>query len=432
MNSVNVSVRWTDASGLGGPIGCFVKPKAVLAYCREKDIRAIDLRFVDLGGNWKHLSMPASALSENAFELGFAQEATLRGVAGETREQLVLAPISEAHFVDPVVDKATLVILARILDPFSGEDSWLDSRSVAARSIQYLQSTGIADTVQLRTAQPFSLQSIRTDDSRESLPASRLHLACGTLDEDFSFRNNLASVAMEAGVAIDRHYRAEHSTSEIVLGSASLPELCDDLMMVRYLIDELALRTNRRRIATHARMPTQWMLSRGGEYILSGSSQLGLSDIGWYAIGGILEHAATLAAVALATPDRVCDTEYRWSKSIHSDAQDSLCHVIFDHHDPRERTIEYRGLPSEGNPYLQMAATLMAMIDGIQNKYSVSQQVRHREESMSPPESPSSGESNVWSVSQLHQSLQEDSDFLLVGDVFSESLLETLTRFLEP
>jgi hypothetical protein len=36
------------------------------------------------------------------------------------------------------------------------------------------------------------------------------------------------------------------------------------------------------------------------------------------------------------------------------------------------------------------------------------------------------------SISQLHQSLQEDFDFLLVGDVFSESLLETLTRFLEP
>jgi hypothetical protein len=141
--------------------------------------------------------------------------------------------------------------------------------------MHYLQSTGIADTVQLRTAQPFSLQSIRTDDSRESLPASRLHLACGTLDEDFSFRGNLASVAMEAGVN-DRHYRRKHSTSEMVLGSSSLPELCDDLMMVRYLIDQRALRTNRRRIATHARMPTQWMLSRSGEPILSGSSQLGL------------------------------------------------------------------------------------------------------------------------------------------------------------
>jgi glutamine synthetase len=409
-----------------------VKPKAVLAYCREKDIRAIDLRFVDLGGNWKHISMPASALTENAFELGFAQEAMLRGVTNENREQLVLVPISEAHFVDPVVDQATLVLLAGILDPFSGEDSWLDSRSVAARSIQYLQSTGIADAVLLRTAQPFSLQSIHAEDSRESFPTSRMHLACGTLDEDYSFRCNLASVAMEAGVVIDRHYRAEHSTSEIVLGSSSLLDLCDDLMMVRYLIDQLALRTDRRRIATDARMPTQWMLSRGGELILSGASQLGLSEVGWYAIGGILEHAATLAAVALATPDRVYDTEYRWSKSIQSDASDSLCHVIFGHHDPRQRAIEYRGLPSGGNPYLQMAAILMAMIDGIQNKYSVSQQFRQREESTSQHDSPSDGESNLWNVSQLRQSLLEDSDFLLVGDVFSESLLETLTRFLEP
>lgn len=409
-----------------------MKPKAVLAYCREKDIRAIDLRFADLGGNWKHLSMPASSLTESAFELGFAQAAMLQGVAGEPREQLVLVPISEAHFVDSVVDQATLVILTGILDPLSGEESWMDSRAVASRSIQYLQSTGIAESVQLRSSQPFSLQSVRSDDSRESFPASRLHLACGPLDEDFSFRCNLASVAMEAGVMIDRHYRAEHSTSEIILGSSSIPELCDDLMMVRYLIDQLALRTARRRIPTDARMPTQWMLSRGGESIFNGSLQMGLSEIGWYAIGGIFEHAATLAAVALATPDIVCDTEYRWSKSLQSEASDSLCQVIFGHHDPRQRAIEYRGLPSQGNPYLQMAATLMAMIDGIQNKYSVSQQLRHREEFTPPSDSASHRESNAWSISQLRQSLVEDSEFLLVGDVFSESLLETLTRFLEP
>jgi glutamine synthetase len=407
-----------------------VKPKAVLAYCREKDIRAIDLRFVDLGGNWKHVSMPVSALTENAFELGFAQGAMLRGVAGETIEQLILVPISEAHFVDPVVDQATLVIVTGILDPLTGEESWMDSRAVASRSIQYLQSTGIAESVQLRTAQPFSLQSVRSDDSRESLPTSRMHLACGTLDEDFSFRCNLASAAMEAGVMIDRHYRAEHSTSEIILGSSSIPDLCDDLMMVRYLIDQIAFRTGRRRIPADARMATQWALSRGGESILSGSSHMGLSEIGWYAIGGILEHSAALAAVALATPDRVCDTEYRWSKSLQAEASDSLCQATSGLHDPRQRAIEFRGLPSEGNPYLQMAATLMAMIDGIQNKYSVPQHLRHREESVPPPDSASHGEPNVWTMAQLRQLLAKDSDFLLVGDVFSESMLETLTRFL--
>lgn len=376
--------------------------------------------------------MPASSLTENSFELGFAQGVMLRGIAGEAREPLVLLPISEAHFVDPVLDQPTLVLLAGIMDAFTGEESWLDSRSVANRSIQYLQSTGIADSVQVRTAQPFSLQSKLTDESGELLPSSRLHLACGTLDEDFSFRCDLASLAMEAGVIVDRHYRAQHSTSELVLGPSSLPDLCDDLMMVRYLIDQLAHQRGRCRISTDSRMPTQWTLARGGEPILSGSSQLGLSEIGWYAMGGILQHAATLAAVAMATPDLVCDTQYAWSKSIQADAPNSLCNVIFGHPDPRHRAIEYRGLPADGNLYLQLAATLMAMIDGIQNKHSVSQHLRHRDEIAGASDSVSAQDADLWGVSQLREALAEDADFLLVGDVFSESLLDSLSRFLEP
>jgi glutamine synthetase len=409
-----------------------VKPKAVLAYCREKDIRAIDLRFVDLGGDWKHVTLPVGSLTETAFELGFGQEVALVGTAGEIRQQAVLVPIAEAHFVDPMLEQPTLVILSGILDAMSREESWLDSRSVASRSVQYLQSTGIADAVAARTFQPFSLQHTRAENSDDSVPPSRVYLACNAHDEDFAFRCKLASLATEAGILIDRHYRSEKSTSEIVLGASSLPELCDDLMMVRYLIDQLAIQQGRRRIDTDAAMSTQWMLSRGGESIFSGASQLGLSELGWYAVGGILEHAATLAAVALATPGRVCDPEYRWSKSIQSGDPHSLCKVIFGYQDPRQRAIEVRGLVSDGNPYLQSAAVLMAMIDGIQNKYAVSHALRSRVEETVPGHGLPQAEPTLGSARDLRKALSEDCDFLMVGDVFSESLLQTMTRYLEP
>jgi glutamine synthetase len=409
-----------------------VKPKAVLAYCREKGIRAIDLRFVDLGGGWKHVTIPVSSLTENAFELGFGQDVTLLGLAVEVRQQVVLLPIAEAHFVDPMLEQPTLVILSGIVDAVSREESWLDSRGVASRSVQYLQSTGIADTVQARMYQPFSLQRSSAENFDDSVPSSRLYLACDAHDEDFAFRCNLASLATEAGIIIDRHYRSEKSTSEIVLGTSCIPDLCDDVMMVRYLIDRLAIRLGRRRIETEATAATRWMLLRGGESILNGSSQMGLSELGWYALGGILEHAATLAAVAIATPDRPCDAEYRWSKSIPSRGADDLANIISGSHDPRQREIEVRSLASDGNPYLQSAAILMAMVDGIQNKYAVSHTLRPREEEMTLENGRYNGESGVWSMQDLRKALVEDSDFLLLGDVFTESLLQTLTRYLEP
>nr|MCU0708117.1 glutamine synthetase [Pirellula sp.] len=186
-------------------------------------------------------------------------------------------------------------------------------------------------------------------------------------------------------------------------------------------------------------------LSRAGEPIFSGASHQGLSDVGWYALGGIMEHATTIAAIGLATPTLSCDTEYRWSKSVSSVTPEALCKVILGYHDPRQRAIEYRGMPSEGNPYLQMAAILMAMIDGIQNKYSIASQANQaksnhaganpvrEEEAVAPdPSSIATGESGVLDLALLRQALRDDSDFLLVGDVFSEPLLEALSRFLEP
>lgn len=409
-----------------------MKPKAILAYCREKDIGAIDLRFVDLGGDWKHVTIPVGSLTENAFESGFGQQVTLLGVDGELRQQVVLLPIAEAHFVDPMLDQPTLVILAGILEALSRQESWLDSRSVAARCVQYLLSTGIADGIQAWTSQPFSLQPHRTENDDDSVPASRLYLSCNAHDEDFSFRCKLASLAAEAGIIIDRHYRPEKSTSEIVLGASSLPDLCDDLMMVRYLIGRLAWIQERRRISTGDSMKTQWMLSKAGESIFSGSSQLGLSETGWYAVGGIMEHAATLAAVALATPGRACDTDYRWSKSVHAGDPHALCNVIFGYQDPRQRAIEFRGFAADGNPYLLSAAIVMAMVDGIQNKYAVSHAMRSRSEDFHSDPSSHPPTPGVWCMQDLCEAIKNDCDFLLVGDVFSEPLLQSLAGYLEP
>ena len=35
-----------------------VTPKEVLALCREKDVKAVDLRFMDFPGLWQHFTIP--------------------------------------------------------------------------------------------------------------------------------------------------------------------------------------------------------------------------------------------------------------------------------------------------------------------------------------------------------------------------------------
>src|SRR5205085_2131227 len=47
-----------------------VTPREVLALLREKEVKAVDLRFMDFPGLWKHVTIPAEALDEHAFEDG--------------------------------------------------------------------------------------------------------------------------------------------------------------------------------------------------------------------------------------------------------------------------------------------------------------------------------------------------------------------------
>lgn len=412
-----------------------VKPKAVLAYCREKGIRAVDLRFPDVGGRWKHVTFPVRALTENAFESGFGQELTLRGLPGETREQMVLIPLSHANYLDPLLEQPTLVILAAVQDALTREESWLDSRAVTLRAAEYVRATGIADEVVVRVCQPFALMHEQAHELESARPASQRFLSCGPTDLDFGFRCTLSTSAAEAGVNIERHYRGDHSSSEVVLGAVSLMACCDDLMMLRYMIDQLADKHRLRLATAPLSTSTQWVFNRGGEGLFSAVSHAGapqgLSDFGWHAIGGLLHHAPALAAIALAAPRFNIDDAYRWRRSVSTTEPDAVCNVIFGSHNPRSRAIEYRGSPAHANPYLHFAAVLMAMIDGIQNKIHASALLSSNESGATHGgEWIASPNGSRPDVDLLCESLAEDRDFLLAGNVFNEELLELLNSYL--
>ncbi len=43
----------------------------VLVLCREKEVKAVDLRFTDLFGSWRHTTIPMNHFSADSFEEGF-------------------------------------------------------------------------------------------------------------------------------------------------------------------------------------------------------------------------------------------------------------------------------------------------------------------------------------------------------------------------
>lgn len=124
-----------------------VTPKDVLAYCREKGVKAVDLRFMDFPGLWQHFTIPVNKLDESVFEEGLGFDgSSIRGWQAINESDMLVVPQADTAFLDPFTDIPTLVMICNIQDPLTGEDYSRDPRNVARKAVNYLKSTGVADT----------------------------------------------------------------------------------------------------------------------------------------------------------------------------------------------------------------------------------------------------------------------------------------------
>lgn len=397
--------------------GVGLKPKAVLAYCREKGIRTIDLRFTDLTGAWQHLTFPVSAISEVSFEDGFGQEVSfgLEATPPGTAEMAyaVIVPYSEANYLDTSTDPPTLVLLAGVQDILHRQESPWDSRNVANQAVRFLESTSIADELYVRTLLRFDLHQKSDTQSGSGF------------DKAFQFRCQLMNRAIDAGVNVERHFHYSSAGSFIVLQPTKVLECCDDIAMTRYLMEQIATEEGFSIDLSGHYSATQWKLVKNGEPVFPGNSSRGISDVARYAQGGIIKHAASLAAIFLTPVLENTAMNFPFAANAAVDTPMSLTRSLQDTQSSRSRVIEVRGIPTQGNHYLAAAATLMAMIDGILNKINPAQF------DLAPTRIIDPSVSVAERARVLSKAFTSDTDFLLVGDVFSNELLDSIFAYLD-
>ena len=121
-------------------------PREVLAFLRERDVKAVDLRLMDFPGLWKHFTVPAGAVTEDVFEDGIGFDgSSLRGWMPINESDMLLVPQPDTLFIDPFARDVTLAMLCNIQDPLTKEDYSKDPRNVARKAVNYMKSTGTAD-----------------------------------------------------------------------------------------------------------------------------------------------------------------------------------------------------------------------------------------------------------------------------------------------
>jgi glutamine synthetase len=175
-------------------------------------------------------------------------------------------------------------------------------------------------------------------------------------------------------------------------------------------------------------MHTHISLWKDGAPLFGGSGYAGLSEMALHALGGILRHAPALLAFTNPTTNSykrlVPGFEAPVNLAYSQRNRSASCRIPMYSSNPKTKRIEFRCPDPTCNPYLAFSALLLAAVDGIQNKMNPGEPLDRDIYDM-PPKELENVPKAPGSLSVALEALQQDHDFLLRGDVFTEDVIST-------
>lgn len=439
------------------------------ALALGKDAKVIDLRFIDLPGQWQHVSLPARRLEEELFTEGMPFDgSSIRGFQEIHESDMLLMPDPESAFLDPVANIPTLVVTCDVYDPITLQPYPRDPRYVARKAEAYLKQTGIAETVFMGPeAEFFIFDNIRYSsntyeayyhiDSEEGwwnsgradkqnfggqISPKRGYFPVPPTDTLQDVRTEIVLALEAAGVPMEVHHHEVATAGQVELGMrfTTLTRMADQLLMYKYIAKNVARKNGK----TVTFMPKPLFGDNGsGMHVHSSlwkgesnvfydaSGYAGLSDMAKYYIGGILKHAPALLALTSPTTNSfrrlVPGFEAPVNLAYSQRNRSAICRIPVTKSSKAKR-VEFRAPDPSSNPYLCFAAILMAGLDGIQNRIDPGEP-QDKDLYELPAEEAKLIKQVPGSLGAVLDALEADHDFLLQGDVFTMDLLEAYIEY---
>lgn len=444
-------------------------PKEVLAMCRENDVKAVDLRFMDFPGLWQHFTIPVSKLDEDVFEDGLGFDgSSIRGWQAINESDMLVVPQPDTAFLDPFTALPTLVMICNIQDPITREDYSRDPRNVARKAVNYLKSTGIGDTCFIGPEAEFfifddvrfdqranegyyHLDSIEGEWNRGRVEGPNLgyklrykegYFPVPPSDQLMDIRNEMMQTMIDCGIDVEaqHHEVATGGQCEIDMKFNELVKMGDAILMYKYIIKNVAKKYNKSVTFmpkplygdNGSGMHTHISIWKGGQPLFAGSGYAGLSDTAMYAIGGILKHAPAILGFSNPTTNSykrlVPGYEAPVNLAYSQRNRSAACRIPMYSPSPKAKRVEFRCPDPSCNPYLAFSAILMAAIDGIQNKTHPGEPLDKDIYDL-PPEELAKVPKAPGSLEESLTALANDHEFLLRGEVFTKDVIDTWVSY---
>lgn len=436
----------------------------VLNWIKEKEIKLIDLKFIDMPGIWQHLTVYYDQIDESSFVDGVPFDgSSIRGwkAINESDMSMVLDPTTA--WIDPFMAEPTLSVICSIQEPRTGEPYDRCPRVIAQKAIDYLKSTGIGDTAFLGPeAEFFIFDDVRFDQTESKAfyyvdsiegrwnsgreePGGNLaykprykegYFPVAPTDTSQDMRSEMLLTMANCGVPIEKHHHEVATGGQCELGIRfdTLVKAADNLMIYKYCIKNVAKKYGK----TVTFMPkplfndngsgmhTHQSIWKDGQPLFAGDGYAGLSEMALFYIGGILKHAPALLAFTNPTTNSykrlVPGFEAPVNLAYSQGNRSASVRIPLSGTNPKAKRLEFRCPDATSNPYLAFAAMLCAGIDGIKNQIHPGDPLDVDIYDLSPEEL-AKIPSTPGSLLDALKALEADHDFLTTGGVFTEDFI---------
>ncbi|MBP2680875.1 MAG: glutamine synthetase, type [Candidatus Krumholzibacteriota bacterium] len=444
-------------------------PSEVLEFARDHKASVVDVKFLDFPGQWQHISFPIERLTEDSFQEGYGFDgSSIRGWRNINESDMLVIPDPSTAFMDPFTKEPTLSLIGDIFDPITRERYERDPRALGIRAENYLKSTGIADKSYFGPEAEFFIFDDVRFDQRENMGYYYIDSDEGSwntgrvenpnlaykprykegyfpvppTDQFQDLRTEMMLTLIDLGCEIEtqHHEVATAGQSEIDIKFDSLVRMGDKLMTYKYVVRNVA-RRNGKTVTFMAKplfkdngsgMHIHVSLWKGEKPLFAGNAYAGLSPMALHFIGGILKHAPALIAFTNPTTNSykrlVPGFEAPVNLAYSQRNRSAAIRIPMYSPSPKSKRIEFRCPDPMCNPYLAFSATLMAGLDGIENRIDPGEPLDKNIYDLPPAELAKISKAPGSLTEALH-ALENDHDFLLKGDVFTEDVVQTWIQY---
>ncbi len=444
-------------------------PKQFFETAKKNGADMVDLKFVDFLGTWQHCTFPIETWDEDTFKEGVGFDgSSIRGWQGIHMSDMLAVPDAATAAMDPFFEHPTISVIANIVDPITLEDYTRDPRHVARKSIEYMKSTGVADTCfigpepeffifdEVRYTQSQNMGFYQIDSVEGAWNTNRIeepnlgykpsykggYFPVSPTDTYSDLRGEMVREMRKVGIVVEAHHHevGTGGQGEIDMQFTDMLKMADQFMWFKYIIKNVAKRNGK----TVTFMPkpifedngsgmhTHLSLWKAGEPLFAGDGYAGLSDLAQWGVGGILKHAAAVLAFAAPTTNSyrrlVPGYEAPVNLVMSQRNRSAAVRIPMYSGSPKAKRFEFRCPDPSCNAYLAFSAMLMAVLDGIENKIDPGAKLDRDIYDMSP-EQLAEFPKVPGSLSEALDALEGDHAFLTKDGVFTDDLIENWINY---